>query len=162
MMPSEIAAPKQIQIQTERVRIESLNRQFATLYCHWCSLINDCDERSIYKRVCSNSLNGSSIGEMILRSAAAVEQTCGGLTANLWDDPFEWTLPEALPSSVSIIGYLEEVDATRRRAFSSLRSDADLSREISLPTGEMTKLSDLLTRTLVTATGFYDRAFAMK
>jgi hypothetical protein len=35
---------------------------------------------------------GDSCGEQVLRSAAIVEQSFGGLTANLWDDPFEWTL----------------------------------------------------------------------
>src|SRR3712207_7579473 len=39
-----------------------------------------------------------SCGEHVLRSAAAVEQTFGGITVNLWDDPFEWTLPESLPA----------------------------------------------------------------
>jgi hypothetical protein len=37
--------------------------------------------------------------QYILRSAAAIEQMCGGLTANLWDDPFEWTLPETLSNA---------------------------------------------------------------
>ena len=36
------------------------------------------------------------LGEHIVRSAGAVEQTFDGITANLWDDPFEWTLPENL------------------------------------------------------------------
>jgi hypothetical protein len=36
----------------------------------------------------------SPAAEQILRSARIVEQVSGGITANLWDDPFEWTLPE--------------------------------------------------------------------
>ena len=32
-------------------------------------------------------------------SAGTIEQTFGGITANLWDDPFEWTLPETLHRS---------------------------------------------------------------
>lgn len=159
-MSSEITYCGKIQAKAERVAIESLNRQFAELYCRWQSLIKDCDENLIYKPATGPSRNGSSIGELILRSAAAVEQTFGGLTANLWDNPFEWTLPETLPTSVSIISYLAEVDATRRRAFTSFNSDADLLREVSLPTGELTKLSDLLARTLIRAGNFYEQALA--
>ena len=55
-----------------------------------------------------------SCGEQVLRSAAIVEQTFGGLTANLWDDPFEWTLPETLSTSAKVIEYLNEVEATRQ------------------------------------------------
>ena len=49
----------------------------------------------------------------LLRSAAAVEQTFGGITTRLWDDPFEWTLPEKLSSTDLLIGYLNEVEQTR-------------------------------------------------
>ena len=65
------------------------------------------------------------IGEQILRSAAAIEQTFGGLTSNLWDDPFEWTLPETLSTPAAIVEYLSEVDALRQRAFMSINGDAD-------------------------------------
>ncbi|HEX2269316.1 MAG TPA: hypothetical protein VHH35_07275, partial [Pyrinomonadaceae bacterium] len=58
----------------------------------------------------------------ILRSAAVIEQTFGGLTANLWDDPFEWTLPETLSTPELVIEHLSEVDALRQRFFSSIDS----------------------------------------
>ena len=48
--------------------------------------------------------------EDLVRSAAAIEQMCGGLTANLWDDPFEWTLPETLSNADRVVEYLDEVD----------------------------------------------------
>src|SRR5690348_18412291 len=69
-----------------------------------------------------------SIGENILRSAAAIEQTCGGLTSNLWDDPFEWTLPETLSNGDLIVDYLSEVDRLRQRAFNFISDDSALTR----------------------------------
>jgi hypothetical protein len=101
-----------------------------------------------------------SIGENILRSAAAVEQTCGGLTANLWDDPFEWTLPETLANADLIIEYLSEVDLTRQRAFDSMLDDSDLRKYISVPSGEPRHLVSLLLETLVIAGDYRGRALA--
>jgi len=101
-----------------------------------------------------------SCGEHVLRAAAAVEQTFGGITSNLWDDPFEWTLPEALPTPESVVGYLEEAEATRRRAFSFFRADADLSKEIATPSGQMRTLFALLVETLTRAAHHQGRAYA--
>src|SRR3954469_25533537 len=70
-----------------------------------------------------------SCGEHILRSAASVEQTFGGITVNLWDDPFEWTLPESLNATARVAEYLNEVEATRQRGFAFFRSDEDLIKE---------------------------------
>ena len=95
--------------------------------------------------------------ETILRSAAAIEQMCGGLTANLWDDPFEWTLPETLSSAERIIEYLAEVDLARRRAFASM-DDSALTKYISYPSGEERVLISLLLETLVRASEFRGRA----
>lgn len=100
------------------------------------------------------------IGEQILRSAATIEQTFGGLTANLWDDPFEWTLPETLSTPESIVEYLSEVDALRQRAFSSIDSDEALSRFVSLPSGDSCTLMQLLVETLVRASDYRGRAVA--
>lgn len=100
------------------------------------------------------------IGEQVLRSAAAIEQTFGGLTANLWDDPFEWTLPETLSTPESIVEYLSEVDALRERAFSSIDSDEALSRFVSLPSGDPCTLMQLLVETLVRASDYRGRAVA--
>ena len=101
-----------------------------------------------------------SIGEQILRSAAAIEQTFGGLTSNLWDDPFEWTLPETLSTPAAIVEYLSEVDALRQRAFNSINGDADLVRYISVPSGEPKTLVELLLETLVKASDHRGRATA--
>jgi len=101
-----------------------------------------------------------SIGENILRSAAVVEQTCGGLTSNLWDDPFEWTLPETLSNPDRIVEYLSEVDAARQRAFSSIQDDSALTKFISDPSGERLLIS-LLLETLVKAAELRGRAVAV-
>ena len=101
-----------------------------------------------------------SIGESILRSAAKVEQTCGGLTANLWDDPFEWTLPETLSSADRIIEYLTEVEGALRRAFSAIADDSALSKLVSVPSGEPVRMVSLLLETLVAAADQRGRAIA--
>jgi hypothetical protein len=121
--------------------VESLDQQFA-------ALINSLKD-----------LAGSVPPDLLLRSAAVIEQTCGGLTANLWDDPFEWTLPETLSSTDRIIEYLSEVDLARQRVFNSIREDSALTRYISAPTGEQ-QLVNLLLETLVKAGDFRGRALA--
>lgn len=101
-----------------------------------------------------------SCGEHVLRSAAAVEQTFGALTTNLWDDPFEWTLPETLPTPESVTEHLKVVEATRQRGFALLRSDEDLTKEIVVPSGDLRTLSLLLLETLDRAAHYQGRAFA--
>jgi hypothetical protein len=95
--------------------------------------------------------------QYILRSAATIEQMCGGLTANLWDDPFEWTLPETLSNADRVIEYLSEVDLARERAFSSI-DDAALTKYIAVPSGEERLLVSLLLETLVKASDLRGRA----
>src|SRR3712207_1455969 len=102
-----------------------------------------------------------SCGEHVLRAAAAVEQTFGGINANLWDDPFEWTLPETLKTTERIIEYLAEVEATRRQSFERFSSDGDLIKEISVPSGETRPLGALLFETLARASHYQGRAFAV-
>src|SRR5205085_11158370 len=100
------------------------------------------------------------IGEHVLRSAAAIEQTSGGLTANLWDDPFEWTLPESLSNAQLISEYLSEVDNARRLAFASIASDSQLTKLIAAPPGEPQQLFSLLLETLIKASEHHGRAVA--
>jgi len=101
-----------------------------------------------------------SIGENILRSAAAIEQTCGGLATNLWDDPFEWTLPETLSTPELVVDYLSEVDLARQRAFNSIHDDGALSKYISVASGEPRPFVSLLLETLVSAGDYRGRAIA--
>ena len=120
-------------------------------------IVRSVDPASLYQRA-----DDLSAGEQILRSAAAIEQTFGGLTANLWDDPFEWTLPETLSTSESIVEYLSEVDSTRRRVFESIDGDGALSKYVAVPSGESKTLIELLLETLVRASEYRGRALATK
>ncbi|HKR13464.1 MAG TPA: hypothetical protein VJT15_15475 [Pyrinomonadaceae bacterium] len=122
--------------------VESLDKQFAVL-------INSLKE-----------LVGKVDAEQLLRSAAVIEQTFGGLTSNLWDDPFEWTLPETLSTPELVIEHLSEVDALRQRLFSSIDGDAALSKLVSVPSGEPCALVELLLETLVRASDYRGRALA--
>jgi hypothetical protein len=102
----------------------------------------------------------ASFGEYLLRSAAAVEQTFGGITARLWDDPFEWTLPEELATNAKIVEYLEEVEATRGRGFFFFKSDSDLAKQLPAPE-ELRSIFDILLETIARAEYFQGRAFAV-
>src|SRR5260370_13650860 len=112
--------------------IEGLDLQFTRLHRDAHQLIDAIAPELLYHQPHgkSNSLPLHSCGEHILRSAAVVEQTFGGITTNLWDDPFEWTLPETLPTPDKVAGYLDEVDATRKRGFLLFKGDEDLLKEI--------------------------------
>ena len=115
----------------------------------------------LYRRVVRATESAAhSVGDLVLRSAGAVEQTCGGITANLWDDPFEWTLPENLSTTRLVIEYLDEVDATRKRAFDRFLRDSDLLKQVQMPSGETQPLLNLLLDTLVRATEYQGRAEA--
>ena len=131
--------------------IEGFDRQFAQLHIDSRQLIDAIPAEFLYEQPPgSNSLPLHSCGEHILRSAAVVEQTFGGITTNLWDDPFEWTLPETLPTPEKVAGYLDEVEATRQHGFQHFKSDADLLKEIMSPSGA-TQLLPLLLDTLTRA-----------
>jgi hypothetical protein len=146
--------------------IPILDAQFAALHAHSCALVRLVPAEFLYwqpPRVAERMGAASpvySCGEHLLRSAASVEQTFGGVTANLWDDPFEWTLPETLSTPALVAEYLEEVEATRRRGLALVETDDDLRKEIAVPTGEMRALFALLNETLVRAAHHQGRAFA--
>src|SRR5687768_1475284 len=90
--------------------IESLDREFARLYLRSCALIENTPDDILYSvTTATRSGSQSCVGENVLRCAAAIEQTFGGITSNLWDDPFEWTLPEYLSTSAKVIEHLGEV-----------------------------------------------------
>lgn len=141
----------------------SLDEHFARLHARSCSLIEALPAEKLYwqPRASSGAFPVYSCGEHLLRSAATVEQTFGGITANLWDDPFEWTLPETLTTPERVAEYLLEVEATRRRGFALFGSDDDLSKEFAHPSGEMQTLFELLTETLSRASHYQGRAFAL-
>jgi hypothetical protein len=81
--------------------------------------------------------------ERAIRSAAILEQVFGGISRRLWDDPFEWTLPEAISSKESAHTYLEEVIRLRKEAMAAIRSDEELDRLIPAPS-QMCPIRDVL------------------
>ncbi len=98
-----------------------------------------------------------SVGEYVLRSAGKVEQAFGGITTRLWDDPFEWTLPEELATNEKILNYLDEVEATGKKGFEFFNSDEDLKKELPAPE-EIKTLFEILLETLVIAENLHGRA----
>jgi hypothetical protein len=137
-----------------RESIQKLDAQFADLHARSLELIARLPSELLYAKP-----NGcvDSCGEQILRSAAAVEQSFGGVNANLWDDPFEWTLPETLNAPAKVLEYLDEVEVTRRQAFDSFVTDDDLSKEIMTPAGS-TQLLPFMLDTLRRARHHHQRA----
>jgi hypothetical protein len=142
--------------------VAGLDVQFARLHERSCALVRLVPTEKLYwqPRETAGVSPVYSCGEYILRSAATVEQTFGGITVNLWDDPFEWTLPETLSTPERIVEYLTEADTTRRRGFALFHRDDDLLKEIAVPSGEMQSLLSLIVETLVRAAHYQGRAFA--
>lgn len=153
--------------------VESLDREFARLYAKSCAVIESTPVDNLYVVPAHTAINSStsrlssslpgpttalSVGESVLRCAAAIEQTFGGITSNLWDDPFEWTLPEYLSTPVKVSNHLAEVEATRKRAFSSFADDACLLKRVAVPSGETRLLINLLLETLLRATDYQAQA----
>jgi hypothetical protein len=123
------------------------DNEFLRLQSEWRELIQAIEPQKIYQR---STVRELSPGEHLIRSAGAVEQAFGGITANLWDDPFEWTLPENLTSPEKLLEYFDEVQATRQRGFELFKNDEDLMKDVMTPSGRM-QLASLLLDTLVRA-----------
>lgn len=123
------------------------DREFLRLQSEWRQLIQAIERQKIYQRSSAREL---SFGEHVVCSARIVEQTFGGITANLWDDPFEWTLPENLTTPEKLLAYFDEVEATRQRGFDLFKNDEELMKEVMTPAGK-TQLASLLLDRLVRA-----------
>jgi hypothetical protein len=142
--------------------ISSLDEQFLRLHISSCLLVQKIPNEKLYwqPREIVRDFPAGSCGEYILRSAGKVEQTFGGITTKLWDDPFEWTLPEALSTGELVLNYLAEVEETRRRGFSLFKSDEELHREMPAPE-KLKTIFSLLVETLTLAENFQGRAVAI-
>lgn len=144
---------------------DSLDAQFGALHERAVAIARAATPELLFRQPKSAaSASSPSCGEHLIRAAACVEQTFGGLTANLWDDPFEWTLPESLATGEKLLEYLHEVEATRLRGFALIASDEDLTREIFVPAeerfGGMKTIAALLIETLARAADHQGRALA--
>ncbi len=145
----------QTSTDSQRDVVDLLDREFASLVEGLRALTKSVRPDTLYRRPPSVT-----IGENILKSAGVVEQTFGGITTNLWDDPFEWTLPETLSTPGHILEYLAEVETTRKRGFASFVDDGALLKYIALPSDEPCQLLPLLLQTLTRASDYRGRAVA--
>lgn len=145
-----------------RTNIEIFERGFASQHDRSLRLLDLVSDADLYRRPreLPQSFAMFTIGEYILRSAATVEQTFGGITTRLWDDPFEWTLPEKLNTTALVLEYLSEVRGTTVKGLAFFNSDDDLKREIPAPS-ELKPVIQVLLETLARAEHFQGRAFAV-
>lgn len=142
--------------------IESFDRRFQKIHLRSCELVKLIPNEKLYwqPREKAAQFPVNSCGEYVLRSAGVVEQTFGGITIKLWDDPFEWTLPEALSTNEKILEYLDEVEETRIKGFRLFQTDEDLRRELPAPE-KLKTLFELLLETLAKAENFQGRAISV-
>lgn len=142
--------------------INTFDEQFLRLHLRSFGLIQKIPQEKLFwqpfKKDALFPIN--SCGEYILRSAGAVEQTFGGITTRLWDDPFEWTLPEKLSTNELILEYLNEVEETRKKGFAFFQSDDDLRREMPAPE-QLKSIARILLETSARAENYQGRAFAV-
>ncbi len=110
-----------------RVILDELERVFEEIEQRLVCVVESADFQSLRE---VNPDTGTSSAELLIRSAANIEQCFGGLTTRLWDDPFEWTLPEELNTREAVLEYLNEAKETRIRGFRFLVSDTDLTKKI--------------------------------
>jgi len=142
--------------------ISAFDLRFAAIDARSRDLLLSVPNNLLYQRPreTRSEMSPFSCGEYILRSAGMVEKTFGGITTRLWDDPFEWTLPEKLVNTDLILAYLDEVETTRVRGFGFFTSDDDLRKEIPAPE-TLRPLTDILLETIDLASHFQGRAFAL-
>lgn len=142
--------------------IETIHLQFSDLHSRTIVLTNEIPVEMLFCKpeFMKGNFRAHSCGELLLRTTATVEQTFGGITTRLWDDPFEWTLPEEISTNQKIIEYLFEVEATRKRGFSLFKTDEDLYKEIPAPE-EFKSIAKILIETIARAERFFGNAQTM-
>jgi hypothetical protein len=145
-----------------KVILSSLESQFSEIDRGSRELLRLIPDELLFARPrdIPNSMAMFSCGEYLLRSAAMVEMTFGGITTRLWDDPYEWTLPEKLFDRSSIFRYMDEVEATREHGFGFLDSDTDLIKELPAPE-KLRPLIEVLIEAIGKAEHYQGRAFAI-
>lgn len=138
--------------------LNSLERRFKDLHERSVSLLLSIPEERLFDPCIrpNDRLQEVSFAYFLIRSAAAVERVFGGITTRLWDDPFEWTLPEELSSTEAIHDYLNEVKLIREKGFATLDNDETLLRSIPAP-AELKTIIDVLLESLCRA----EQSFAL-
>lgn len=117
-----------------RSNIEKFNQRFDELHKARCGSARSAEGYALYAAEgATDVLLPNSAATLLVRSAAVVEQMINGITVRLWDDPFEWTLPERMAAGEDLIAYFEEVETARLRGFEFFRDDSDLDRSIPAP-----------------------------
>ena len=142
----------------QRDIVANLDREFARLHARSAAIIEQTPATLLYEVSLQFANKLQSVGESVLRSAAAIEQTFGGITANLWDDPFEWTLPEQLSTKETVLAHLSEVETMRKQAFGSFTEDSCLLKSIATPAQGLVPLIELLLKTLLRASHYQSQA----
>ena len=140
--------------------LTSLDNAFAHLDMRNRRLLAEIDDPSLFRRFAQIEPPIGSCGEYIVRSAAMVERAFNGITTRLWDDPFEWTLPEKLADKTGVAAYLDDVETTRKKGFAFIASDAELIREIPAPE-RLTPLIEILLDALGRASHYQGRAYVV-
>lgn len=142
--------------------LAAFERQFELIDSRSRELLSALDEVQLFARPrqLPGSLTPFSCGEYILRSAAMVEKAFGGITTRLWDDPFDWTLPEELATKGAVTQYLNEVEETRLNGFAFFRSDDELSKQMPAPE-QLRSIHDILLDAMAAASHYQGRAFAV-
>ena len=134
-----------------------LDGQFEVLHLRSLKFLEHLPEDKIFWKPPAEGFETYSAGELLIRSAAAVEQTFGGITRRLWDDPFEWTLPEELSGRDAIRNYFAEVRKTRVDGFAFFGDDTELFRLIPAPEA-LTPIIEILLTAIDRAAHFEGRA----
>ena len=128
-----------------RLKIEEYSTRFAFMHSERCQLVRSNEDSALFAvSGDADALWPTSPATSLIRSAAAVEQMINGITVRLWDDPFEWTLPERMPTGSDLAAYFEEVEEARIKGFAFLKDDADLGRSIPAPS-RLKTLEEILT-----------------
>jgi hypothetical protein len=145
-----------------RTILDSFDNSFNTVSTRTRAILDLTSDEQLYQRPreLPQTFAMFTIGEYVLRSAAAVEQTFGGITTRLWDDPFEWTLPEKLSTRKLISQYLDEVDTTRAEGFAFLKDDDSLTKSIPAP-ATIKPISRVLLDTIARSEHYLGRAYAV-
>lgn len=143
-------------------QITIFDDRFSEIHCRSVLFVDSIHPDKLFwkPRELERTFAAFSCGEYVLRSAAAVEQAFGGITTKLWDDPFEWTLPEELSTNEKIMEYLNEVEKTRQKGFGFFASDNDLMKQIPAPE-RLRSIFVILLEAVARAEHFQGRAFAV-